>query len=148
MNQPAYNDRCEQAAANLVRQAAWPSISVMLVIAALPLWLPSLPSTSPASILMSLAAAAGFATLALSALLIFDALLFRLMAGAEDELAGGKTVDDLLEKMRLKTPPASTRSLDDRLAGTRRLLQSQRLAFAIFASGTLATLILIGSNAA
>ncbi|RUU03999.1 hypothetical protein EOD23_17340, partial [Mesorhizobium sp. USDA-HM6] len=70
--------------------------------------------------------------LGLSALLVFDALLFRLMATHADEVSGGAAVDDVLARMRLKPAPSSPRPLDERIAGTRRLLARQRIALAIF----------------
>jgi hypothetical protein len=79
------------------------------------------------------AAASAVVTLALSALLLFDALLFRLMASHASEAAGGAGVDDALARMRLKPTAAGGRTLDQRMAGTRRLLVKQRIAFALFA---------------
>ena len=76
--------------------------------------------------------------LALSALLAFDALLFRLMASHDDETSGGTAVDDMLARMRLKPTPSATRSLGDRMAGTSRLLFKQRAALALYAAALLA----------
>ena len=72
-------------------------------------------------------------TLALSALLAFDALLFRLMASHASEAGGGAAVDDVLARMRLKPTAAGGRTLDQRMAGTHRLLVEQRIAFGLFA---------------
>jgi hypothetical protein len=58
-----------------------------------------------------LAVLAGYATVALSILLIFDALLFRLMATYPDDMSGGAAVDDLLARMRLKPRTTLTRPL-------------------------------------
>ncbi|RUW64838.1 hypothetical protein, partial [Mesorhizobium sp. M1E.F.Ca.ET.063.01.1.1] len=88
------------------------------------------------------AAAAALATLAFIALILFDALLFRLMASHDSEVSGGGAVDDLLARMRLKPTPAQTRSLDQRIAGTRRLLTKQRIAFAVFAAASLMAALL------
>ncbi|TIS53834.1 MAG: hypothetical protein E5W93_15145, partial [Mesorhizobium sp.] len=79
-----------------------------------------------------IAAASAVVVLGLSALLLFDALLFRLMASHDDEVSGGAAVDDMLARMRLKSAPPTPRPLDDRIAGTRRLLARQHIAFAIF----------------
>ncbi|TJW67800.1 MAG: hypothetical protein E5V29_16180, partial [Mesorhizobium sp.] len=87
-------------------------------------------------------AAAALATLAFTALLLFDALLFRLMASHDSEVSGGGAVDDLLARMRLKPMPAATRSLDQRISGTRRLLMKQRMAFAVFAAASLMAALL------
>lgn len=80
----------------------------------------------------------GLAVFAFSAILVFDALLFRLMASYEDEWKGGTAVDDILARMRLKPTPPETRSLAERAAGTRRLVLRQRIALAVFilASGS------------
>ena len=48
------------------------------------------------------------------------------------EMSGGAAVDDMLARMRLKPAPATPRLLDERIAGTRRLLARQRIAFAVF----------------
>lgn len=74
----------------------------------------------------------GLAVFAFSAILVFDALLFRLMASYEDEWKGGAAVDDILARMRLKPTPPETRSLAERAAGTRRLVLRQRIALAVF----------------
>ncbi|TGV43202.1 hypothetical protein EN803_43185, partial [Mesorhizobium sp. M2D.F.Ca.ET.160.01.1.1] len=47
-------------------------------------------------------------------------------------ISGGAAVDDMLSRMRLKPAPPTPRPLDDRIAGTRRLLTRQRVAFAVF----------------
>ena len=78
------------------------------------------------------AVASGLAVLAFSAILLFDALLFRLMASYEDEWKGGAAVDDILARMRLKATPPDTRSLAQRAAGTRHLVARQRFALAVF----------------
>ncbi|RWC13773.1 MAG: hypothetical protein EOS52_14900 [Mesorhizobium sp.] len=109
MSDDAYQRKTAAFAAMLVKQAAWPAA---IVIAG--------DSIAPLVVL-------GF-----SALLVFDALLFRLMATHGDEISGGAAVDDMLARMRLKPAPATPRPLDDRIAGTRRLLARQRIAFAVF----------------
>jgi hypothetical protein len=92
----------------------------------------------PEALARSVAAASAIAVLACSALLVFDALLFRLMASHDDEASGGAAVDELLTRMRLKPAPSTIRSLDDRIDGTRRLLSRQRAALGLFAAGLLA----------
>jgi hypothetical protein len=44
----------------------------------------------------------------------------------------------MLTRMRLKPAPSTTRSLEDRMAGTSRLLFKQRVALALFAAALLA----------
>ncbi|WP_442581964.1 hypothetical protein ACSBOB_08320 [Mesorhizobium sp. ASY16-5R] len=78
-----------------------------------------------------LATASGIAMFAFSTILVFDALLFRLMASYEDEWKGGAAVDDILARMSLKPTPPNTRSLAERAAGTRRVVTRQRVAFAV-----------------
>lgn len=148
MNDTANRTQCEQAATRLVTQAAWPAGVIIATGVLLPLWLSTQNLTFPAGLLLSMAAAAGFAALGLSGLLLFDAVLFRLMASYDDEAAGGKAVDEILQRMRLKPMPAEVRTLASRLAGTGRLLMAQRVAFAIFTAATLACIATIGSKAA
>jgi hypothetical protein len=101
----------------------------------------SLGGATPGTLLHRLSlfiAIAAFAvTSAYSTILAFDALLFRVIARYEDEWKGGAAVDDILVRMHLKTPPATTRPLAERAAGTRRLAMRQRRAFAVSAAGAL-----------
>ncbi|OHV89462.1 hypothetical protein [Mesorhizobium sp. ORS 3428] len=135
MTDDAYKERTGRFAAMLVKQAAWPSVIVLACDGFAPLVVAARGAfQAPLAILALLvAAASGVAVLVLSALLIFDALLFRLMATHGDEGAGGAAVDDVLSRMRLKPAPPVPRPLDERMAGTRRLLGRQRMAFAVFA---------------
>ncbi|RWE29030.1 hypothetical protein, partial [Mesorhizobium sp.] len=118
----------------LVKQAAWPAAVVIACDSVAPLVASARGAfQAPLAVLALLvASASAVVVLGLSALLVFDALLFRLMATHDDEVSGGAAVDDLLARMRLKPAPANKRPLDDRIAGTRRLLTRQRIAFAIF----------------
>ncbi|RUY00418.1 hypothetical protein EN991_37955, partial [Mesorhizobium sp. M7A.F.Ca.US.005.03.2.1] len=135
-----YQDRTDRFAGMLMRQAAWPAAIVLAanVLAPLAASARGAFETLPAAIALSIAAASAVAVLALSALLAFDALLFRLMASHDDEASGGAAVDDMLARMRLKPAPFATRLLDDRMAGTSRLLFKQRAALALFAAALLA----------
>ncbi|PWJ93114.1 MULTISPECIES: hypothetical protein [Mesorhizobium] len=136
----AYQERAGRFARMLMRQAAWPAAIVVAANILTPL------TASPrgafgslrAAIPLSVSAAIAVVVLVLSALLVFDALLFRLMASHKDEASGGAAVDDILARMRLKPSPSTTRSLDDRMAGTSRLLFKQRAALALFAAALLA----------
>jgi hypothetical protein len=123
-------------AAGLLVQAAWPALLVLAVLLAAPMAAPAGVSSNGPLLLPAtlLATVSGLGTLGLSLLLLFDALLFRLMASHESEAAGGAAVDDLLARMRLKPAPKSLRSLDARIAGTRRLLAKQRVALGLFAA--------------
>jgi len=112
-------------------QAVWPLVILAdLVVAAIFL------GTSPALagllrvFLLALAVAGSLAVLVYSVILVFDALLFRVIASYDDEWKGAVAVDDILARMRLKPIPATTRSLADRVAGTRRLATRQRVALA------------------
>ncbi|RUX47997.1 hypothetical protein EOA33_16890 [Mesorhizobium sp. M4A.F.Ca.ET.050.02.1.1] len=129
MNSNSYQDKAGAFAAGLMLQAAWPLLAVAACLLAAP-------------VIGLVAAAAALATLAFTALLLFDALLFRLMASHDSEVSGGGAVDDLLARMRLKPMPAATRSLDQRISGTRRLLMKQRMAFAVFAAASLMAALL------
>ena len=64
------------------------------------------------------------------------------MAGRVPEHAGvvadGHRGPVSLARMRLKLLPPSPRSLDERMAGTRRLLTSQRIALGLFVAMLLA----------
>ena len=139
MSGDTYHDRAEAFAAGLMLQAAWPVLLIAAGVMAAPvIGLAAGPLATPLSATAWLvAAASAVATLALSTLLLFDALLFRLMASHASEAGGGGAVDDLLARMRLKPTAAGGRSLDQRMAGTRRLLAKQRIAFGLFAVASL-----------
>ncbi len=131
-----HGDDTRLFAGRLVVQAAWPALLVLAVLLAAPFAAlagvdPNGPLLGPAA---ALAALGALATLGLSLLLAFDALLFRLIASHESEVAGGTAVDDILARMRLKPVPEGRRSLAARIAGTRRLLARQRAAFGLFAA--------------
>ncbi|QND59684.1 hypothetical protein [Mesorhizobium huakuii] len=130
----AYQESTDRFARMLMRQAAWPAAVVVAanVLAPLAASARGAFETLPAALALSLTAVSAVAVLALSALLAFDALLFRLMASHDDEASAGAAVDGMLARMRLKPLPSSTRSLDERMAGTRRLLTRQRIAFGLF----------------
>ncbi|MER8632396.1 hypothetical protein NKH55_21835 [Mesorhizobium opportunistum] len=140
MTGSAYRESTDRFAGMLMRQAAWPAALVVAanVLAPLAASARGAFETWPAAVALSLAAASAVAVLALSALLAFDALLFRLMASHDDETSGGAAVDDILAGMRLKRLPPFTRSLDERMAGTRRLLTRQRAALGLFVATLLA----------
>ncbi|MER9731246.1 hypothetical protein [Mesorhizobium sp. M0217] len=131
-------ENAEIFAAGLMVQAVWPILLVVAAVMAAPvIGLVAGPQTTALSAAWLVAAASAVATLALSALLLFDALLFRLMASHASEAAGGAAVDDVLTRMRLKSTAAGGRSLNHRMAGTRRLLTRQRMALAMFAAASL-----------
>ena len=134
MTGDAFQENADRFAGMLMRQAVWPAAIVVAanILAPLAASARGAFETLPAAVALSLTAASAVAVLALSALLAFDALLFRLMASHDDEVSGGAAVDDMLVRMRLKPLPPTTRSLDDRMAGTRRLLNRQRAAFGLF----------------
>jgi hypothetical protein len=139
MSGDAYQNKVEAFAAALMVQAAWPTLLVAVAVMAAPVIGPvaAPQATAISTAAWLVAAASALATLAFSALLVFDALLFRLMASHASEAGGGTAVDDLLARMRLKPTPAGGRSLDQRTAGTRRLLAKQRIAFGQFAAASL-----------
>ncbi|TIQ31040.1 MAG: hypothetical protein E5X48_28095 [Mesorhizobium sp.] len=134
MRDEAYQQRAAAFAAMLIKQAAWPAAIVIAGDSVAPLVASARGAfQAPIGVLALLvAAASAVVVLGLSALLVFDALLFRLMATHTDEVSGGAAVDDILARMRLKPASSSPRPLDDRIAGTRRLLARQRIAFTIF----------------
>ena len=136
----AYQESTDRFARTLMRQAAWPAAFVVAANTLAPLAARARGAFEnlPAAVALSLAAVSAVAVLALSALLAFDALLFRLMASHDDEASAGAAVDDILARMRLKPLPPSTRTLDERMAGTRRLLTRQRVALGLFVAMLLA----------
>ncbi|MER9305869.1 hypothetical protein NKJ06_10210 [Mesorhizobium sp. M0293] len=140
MTDNAYQDRADRFARMLMQQAAWPAAVVVAANILAPLAASARGAFEilPAALALSITAASAVAVLALSALLAFDALLFRLMGSHNDEASGGAAVDDMLARMRLKPAASTTRTLDDRMAGTRRLLFKQRAALALFAVALLA----------
>lgn len=139
MSGSAFQDKAGAFAAGLMVQAAWPLLLIAACVLATPvIGLAAGPQATPLSAAAWFAAAVGaLTTLAFSMLILFDALLFRLMASHDNEAAGGAAIDDVLARMRLKPAPAATRPLDQRMAGTRRLLMKQRLAFALFVAASL-----------
>lgn len=134
-----YRDRAEAFAAGLMVQVIWPLLLIAAALLAAPvIGLAAAPKTSSLSaVAWLIAAASAIATIILSALLLFDALLFRLMASHASEAGGGAAIDDVLARMRLKSTAAGGRSLEQRMAGTRRLLATQRIAFGLFAAASL-----------
>jgi hypothetical protein len=138
MSGETYHDKAEAFAAGLMLQAAWPVLLVVAALMAAPvIGLVAAPQTTPVAVAWLVAAASAVAALAFSALLVFDALLFRLMASHASEAGGGAAVDDVLARMRLKPTAAGGRTFDQRMAGTRRLLARQRIAFGLFAVASL-----------
>ena len=135
MTDDGYQQRTGRFAAVLIRQAVWLAAIVIACDGVAPLVASARGAfQAPVAVLALLVAAiSAVVVLGLSALLLFDALLFRLMATHDDEFSGGAAVDDILARMRLKLAPSTPRPLDERMAGTRRLLNRQRIAFAIFA---------------
>ncbi|PBB32398.1 hypothetical protein [Mesorhizobium sp. WSM3882] len=134
MTDEAYQRRTAAFAAMLIKHAAWPAAIVLVCDGFAPLVASARGALqAPIAVLALLvAAASAIVVLGFSALLAFDALLFRLMASHDNERSGCAAVDDVLARMRLKPASSSPRPLDDRIAGTRRLLARQRIAFAIF----------------
>ena len=134
MSGNTYQDKAGAFAAGLMVQAAWP----LLVIAACVLAVPVVglaagsQATAPSAVAWFVAAMGALATLALSMLILFDALLFRLIASHDSEAIGTRAVDDLLMRMRMKSAPNRNRPLAERAAGTRRLLFRQRVTLALF----------------
>ena len=94
-------------------------------------------SDRPATALQTgLLVAAGLAAcicILLSALLLFDARLFRMMATYADEQAGGAAVDAYLAARSLKPKPATVRPLAQRIAGAQGWAKRQRQFFILFA---------------
>jgi hypothetical protein len=70
--------------------------------------------------------------LALSVHLLFDAMLFRLLCSYENEDAGGIAVDRFLARAGLRKLPETSRTLEERITGTSRLLNFQRAALLVF----------------
>ncbi|CAH2397851.1 hypothetical protein [Mesorhizobium escarrei] len=138
----AHRDKAEAFAAGLMTQAVWPLFLVLAALAAAPvIAVAAQPqATTLAAAAWLVAAASGVVTLAVSALLVFDALLFWLMASHISEAAGGASVDDVLARMRVKPAAAGIRSLDRRIAGTQRLLMKQRVALGLFVAASLVAL--------
>lgn len=138
----AHRDKAEAFAAGLMTQAVWPLFFVLAALAAAPvIAVAAQPqATTLAAAAWLVAAASGVVTLAVSALLVFDALLFWLMASHISEAAGGASVDGVLARMRVKPAAAGIRSLDRRIAGTQRLLMKQRIALGLFVAASLVAL--------
>ena len=130
MTPSIYQQRCRSAATSLAAQAAWPAAVVALGLGA-----PA--SLRPNGVLAVTGLFAALIVLGFSIHLAFDAWLFRLMAEHPDESSGGRAVDEILTRLRLKGRPKegpdAVRGLSDRLNGTQRIVRRQRLALAAFA---------------
>ena len=131
MSESAYPDQADALARWSLMQALWPSTLLVAGCVAHLLFAPAAQNGMLANAAQLAAVASGLAVVAFSAILVFDALLFRLMASYEDEWNGGAAVDDILARMRLKPAPSTTRSLAARAAGTRRIVTQQRVAFGV-----------------
>jgi len=128
----ASEGQAERFARHLFIQAGWASAVVAMALAAIPLVLGNGSQSVAAAAILALAILLGLATLALSVLILFDALLFRLVASHAGDETGCAAVDDLLARMRLKPLPSRNRPLAERIAGTGRLLVRQRMACFLF----------------
>lgn len=147
MNETGHQEEAERFAASLVFQSVWPAALVAGAAAAAPFTTSIFPEpgASPVTRIAWLAAvASGGVTFALSGVVLFDALLLRLIASHDLEATGTGAVDDLLMRMRLKPAPARSRRLSERMAGTRRLLLKQRLALALFFASAFVTRVWMG----
>jgi len=123
----SFQSQAASAATRLAMAAAWPIVALAVIALALVIFLPSM--SGPASTLVGMTlVVAGAATVLLSGLVLFDALLFRLIASYDDTDKGLAAVDDILARMRLKPTPTRLRGLAERLAGTRRLVLRQQAA--------------------
>lgn len=127
-------------ARSLLVQAIWPVAAVAAAIL-----FTALSSVAPPGsfgygsvIIAAVFGISGLVTILLSANLIFDAFLFRLIASHENEAAGCAAVDDLLARMRLKQRPERPRGLQERITGTRRLMRRQRTALGACVAACLA----------
>ena len=114
-------EEAERFAAWCLRRAIAPAALAALALLAIAAWRPvgDLQPLFHAALDLSVAALA-LMTIGYSALIGFDALLFRLIASYEDVTDGCVAVDDLLARRRLKQRPATIRPLAARIAGTRR----------------------------
>lgn len=136
----------EHFAKRLTAHAAWSAVVVAAIAMVAPLAasLAARPLVGMSELTaLLIASASGLAAVTLSTFLFFDALLFRLIASHDDELAGTAAVDEVLARMRLKPAPLANRSLAERMAGTRRLLMKQRLTLALFVA-TIAVIVFLG----
>lgn len=121
-----YQARCLAIARVLRRQALAVFVLMIAIFCSVAFLLATPGGPTPlAAICLVLAAALAVAGVALSALLLFDARLFRLMATYPDERTGGAAVDTYLAERRLKPRPATVRSLAQRMTGARRWMRRQ-----------------------
>ncbi|ASV84625.1 hypothetical protein CES85_5420 [Ochrobactrum quorumnocens] len=65
--------------------------------------------------------------LGIAAHLLFDAALFRLLATSKDEKQGLTELDTILERMGLRAKTETLRPLNDRIAGSKRILGRLRV---------------------
>ena len=117
------------AARNLGRNAILCGVAALLPLILGPVTAGYQGFVSPLGWLLLLAF--GLIVVAMTIHLLFDALLFRLASSHETEAAGVAAIDDVLSRMRLRTPDAAPRGLDRRIAGSRRIVWRQRFVLAV-----------------
>jgi hypothetical protein len=122
------------------RAAAWPAALAAGYIAAGPLlFRPEQPQLA-AALAATVAGLAALSTLAIAALLVFDAMLFRLAASHADEPEGLEAIDETLDRMAAKPRSEETRGLAERAAGTQRWQRRQRLSLAVMVAAAIAAM--------
>lgn len=130
-------------ARRLLAHATWPAAAVAAsAVIVMFAGVPSHGSPGYAGIVFAtVVGLSGLVTLLLSLMLVLDALLFRLIASHASEAGGCAAVDDLLARMRLKPRPDRLRGIQERIAGTRRLMRRQRTALGVCVAACLALLV-------
>jgi hypothetical protein len=103
MSESPYSDQADALARWSQMQALWPPALLVVGCVAHLLFAPAAQNGMLYAIAQLAVITSGLAAFAFSAILLFDALLFRLMASYEDEWKGGAAVDDILARMRLKS---------------------------------------------
>jgi hypothetical protein len=136
----ATENEAQRFARHLAIQSRWPLALAATFLVVQPLVLTRPPASVPAVAFIVLAIVFALATIALSMLILFDALLFRMIASHGADEAGCAAVDDILSRMRLKPVPSRNRPLAERIAGTKRLLVRQRAACFLFLAAAAAAL--------
>lgn len=118
-----------EIAAHLRRNALWGGVPIPILLAVAPF----LRETHGPLffILWTALLVCGLLALVTSAHLLLDAALFKMIAATPDQLKALEEVDTVLSRAGLRALAETTRSLPERIAGSLRLVNRQRLVLGV-----------------
>jgi hypothetical protein len=138
-----HGNRCREIAAHLRSRSLWTAILAVVTLIFVPPVLLLSGSAYPLTVagLSVVSSVSALAACCISALLKFDSALFDYMASHGPDAAGA-AVDAFLARAELKSAPAATRTFEERVTGTHRLMRRQLACLALMAISTLLALSL------